>query len=69
MADNRRPAQRGPADSTDADSTGTDTDTTGQHRDEFTESDENDLLDEDDKEILKGRRPSLKDLDPEQLGK
>ncbi len=71
MADDRRPAQRGPADTTDADtdSTATDADTAGEHGDEFTASDENDLLDQDDKEILKGRRPPLKDLDPEQLGK
>lgn len=73
MADDRRPAQRGPADTTDthhgAAGTGTGPGTAGRHRDEFTASDENDLLDQDGKEILKGRRPPLRDLDPEQLGK
>ncbi|MFD3809121.1 hypothetical protein ACFWTC_37540 [Streptomyces sp. NPDC058619] len=71
MADDRRPAQRGPADTTDTDtdSVGPGPGTAGQHRDEFTASDENDLLDQDGKEILMGRRPPLKELGPEQLGK
>ncbi|MFD3940528.1 hypothetical protein ACFWSF_39190 [Streptomyces sp. NPDC058611] len=69
MADDRRPAQRGPADTTDTDTDSASPGTAGQHRDEFTASDENDLLDQDGKEILMGRRPPLKELGPEQLGK
>lgn len=73
MADVRQSAQREPADRTDPD-TGPGTDTAdagvpGSNRDDFSASDENELLDEDDKKILKGRRPPLKDLDPEQVGK
>ncbi|MER5873992.1 hypothetical protein [Streptomyces sp. NPDC002044] len=65
MADDRQSARRGPEGPADTADSGA----AGQNRDAFAASDENELLDEDAKNLLEDRRRPLKDLDPEQVGK